>query len=1095
MPTTVLLAPVGAGKTEVSLEHLIATIHDQNKPFIKIWALLATKRQENSFRERLIEWQDGRSVYFNVEFFNFYELYARLLDVAGTPPRRLNDSARFALLRAIVSDLDKAGQLTVFGSIAKTPGFIAAIADFIAELKSNINEPHQFLDAAEHKGITQKDREIYRIYDTYHTRLREYNLVDKEGEGWLALAETRAQKDVATDVALLMVDGYDQFTPVQANLLALLSGRVGELRITLTTVPGRKETVGRRFENTRKQLEEFHERERVPCQTRKLPGAREQRHADLIHIGEMIFNVQAQTRSAAPDSALCIEAPSEQQEVAGVLRQIKRLLLDGARPDSILIALRDWERYRQHFMRYRQEYGLPLALHYGEPLKDNPAVIALVNLLELHEQDFRRRDLLDVLRSPYVAPPGLGTAQIDQLDRISRQLIVARGRDSWLLAIDRAWDVQAGDEDLDEPFEALINHDEATQLSLDLENFFAQVTPKRQATVAGYVEWLEVLIGTDSAEDPDEEPFDDDTAYSLAMIRQIRQPSNPLIIARDLSAIHEVMRILRGLLSAARLLESLDQREHRISWTDFKSDFLSAIRSTSVNAAPSRVGRVLVTTATNARGLPHEHVFIVGLAEGVFPQAIPEDPIYLDTERQALQAAGINLQTQAERANDDGLFYELISLPRQTLTVSRPTVNNGKLWIESHLWRQVNRVLTDIPTHTFRIGQVLPVESAASAPELVLSVADGLNLPELRPRTVSALTWLNHHHPATLQQVVIGRQIEMGRMARGRHDHFSGRLNDDDLIDRVAGILGQHRIWSASQFNDYGYCGFRFFAKRLLKLEKLDEPEEGIDAAQLGGINHEILERTYRELLDMPYFEMTPEYFERDVIPILHEIAEEVFAAAPRRYGFRETPRWQEEQSVLLRRLEALVRLDFSEDSPVIAQFGHAERQLYRLEAPFGMDGIPAVTIDLNDDLTIQVAGFIDRIDKVGNRAVIVDYKTGSGKIPIKEMEEGRNFQMMVYLLASDALLKQESAPDAPKQVAGGFFWHIRNQDISGTLTLDDNWAQISDAKTILTRYIQHAREGDFSVHPNKPENSSRCVRYCEFHQLCRASITNRRKA
>ena len=48
--------------------------------------------------------------------------------------------------------------------------------------------------------------------------------------------------------------------------------------------------------------------------------------------------------------------------------------------------------------------------------------------------------------------------------------------------------------------------------------------------------------------------------------------------------------------------------------------------------------------------------------------------------------------------------------------------------------------------------------------------------------------------------------------------------------------------------NDYGVCGFRFFAKRLLKLEAWEEPEESLDAAKLGTINHAILEATYREL-------------------------------------------------------------------------------------------------------------------------------------------------------------------------------------------------------------------------------------------------------
>ena len=40
----------------------------------------------------------------------------------------------------------------------------------------------------------------------------------------------------------------------------------------------------------------------------------------------------------------------------------------------------------------------------------------------------------------------------------------------------------------------------------------------------------------------------------------------------------------------------------------------------------------------------------------------------------------------------------------------------------------------------------------------------------------------------------------------------------------------------------WGLCGFRFFSRRLLHLEPYEEPESGLDALQLGSLNHKILE-------------------------------------------------------------------------------------------------------------------------------------------------------------------------------------------------------------------------------------------------------------
>src|SRR5690606_22073707 len=153
------------------------------QPFARVWVLLATRRQEDAFRERLTRRSQEQQVYFNVEFFNFYTLYDRLLDMAGVPPRHLNDTARFGLLRAVLRDLQQQGQLQLYDAIALKPGFIRITADFIYELKQNRIYPHDFQGAAR----TAKDHELALIYAAYQQRLIDHNLVDREGAGWLAL--------------------------------------------------------------------------------------------------------------------------------------------------------------------------------------------------------------------------------------------------------------------------------------------------------------------------------------------------------------------------------------------------------------------------------------------------------------------------------------------------------------------------------------------------------------------------------------------------------------------------------------------------------------------------------------------------------------------------------------------------------------------------------------------------------------------------------------------------------------------------------------------------------------------------------------------
>lgn len=1092
MSTEILLAPVGTGKTDDALDRLSQTLDDQ--PLAQVWVLVSGKRQEDAFRQRLVERYDGRRVYFNVEFFTFYQLYHRLLNIARQPPRMLDDAARFGLLRAILADLQTRGELTVFAAIATTPGFVGIIADFIYELKQNLVYPHHFVEAAQ----SLKDRELADIYATYQDWLQgdegKDALVDREGEGWLALDVLREERfhPIGREVDLLLVDGYDQFTPLQASLLMLVAARAKNTLITLATVPGRAETVGRRFIEALDQLT-VHSVE-PPLVTTRPDRNANSRPPALQHLVDDIFRRDAQQHAAGNQVAL-IEAPDPAQEAGVVMRRVKRLLLEtDAQPDDMLIALRDWPRYAGHLAALGRAYGVPLALHLGEPLNQNPALIMLLNLLGLHEHDFRRRDLLDVLRSPYFRVPGIEREQIDQLEAISQRLLVTGGRTAWLDAVDRAARPIASGEDHDDDDALLLDTAQVDHLYEHLARFFAQATPPPQASLSQYVRWLGDLIGPDTLDDPDDENEVELSDYRLHMPAQIRQGSAPGIEDRDRAALDELMRLLRSLLAAEDLLSTLGAG--RVMTRDlFLLELRTAVDNTAINRSPLRNGQVLVTTVTDARGLPHRHVFIPGLSEGIFPVPPPEDPLYLDSERELLREHGIRLETQAERAADDGLFYELVGLARETLTLSRPTAQDGAPWLPSHLWRAVMAVLSDADDIIQRVqpGAVVAASEVASVDEALLAVADGLNkrvvpfgLPEL-------YNWLLGQHCAPWGRINHARQIEMQRLARRlAHDRYSGRLSDPTLIAWAAAQLGPERMWSASQLNDYGVCGFRFFAKRLLKLDALEEPEEGLNVAKLGTINHEILEGTYRELGERG-LGIVPENLD-DALAILRDQAGAILDAAPQQLSFAADALWEQEQAVLVRRLEALVRNDFSGQSPVTKRLIVGERYPYFQEAPFSTDGGVPVSIPIDIDgqtEALHVRGYIDRMDRVGDQIILVDYKSGTTPIPVEAMREGRNFQMMLYLRAAEIIL---AAIEPTATVAGGLFWHIRNQKPSGVIKMNDEGREaLEEAEEHIGRYIAAGRRGDFTVQPRKLDNG-RCVRYCEFSQLCRVASTSRYK-
>lgn len=1082
-----LLAPVGAGKTETAIHRLTGVLHEQ--PFARVWVLLASDRQIHDFRQRMIASQPDQRVFFNVSFFNFYSLYAHLLDSASQPQRCLDETARIGLLRRILATLPADDPLAVFAPIGTTPGFTRIAADFIYELKQNLVGVAEFSAAAHN----DKDRDLARLYARYQARLREHDLVDREGEGWLALSELAAHPDLWTDVDLLIVDGYDQFTPLQARLLALLAARAHETLITLTTVPGREQTIGKRFTRARERLRQTFAAEGQALNEHTVTDGVDDRHPVLRHLVEQIFQREP-TQTTANGVAHFIEAPDINSEVSAVLRRVKRLLLAGTPPDHIVIALRDLHRYLPYFAALAGPtlYNLPLALQYRDPLHENPAVVALLDLLNLAHDDFRRRTLLDVLQSAYFVVPGFDAAAVAQLDRVSQVFRVTGGRDAWLDALERAAQVNllpANDEDDDTDAKPLLAPDEAARLRQHLSAFFDHVTPPQQHTVFGYIEWLEDLIGPDPEQDADD--ADDPAAGTdaLQMIARVREAALPGVVERDLAALDEFKRLLRAMLSHEGLLAALDL-DSEVEWADWLADLRAAVTGAVIERSPSRSGRVLVTTVTDARGLPHPHVFIAGLAEGVFPLKQAEDPLYLDSERAAWAERGIPLQTRAERADDDGLFYELISLARQSLTLSRPYITKGEPWPASHLWRGALGVFSDDRDKLVQrvaLDAVVSPKEAATVSEATVAVL--ANPADAAAEAVRS--WLAAEHTALWQRIQQHCRYEQRRLSAVPHDHFSGRLHHPDLIAWVAGRLGPQHVWSASQLNEFGTCAFRFFAKRLLRLDTFEEPEDGLDSRQMGKLNHEILEKTYQQIRDHD-LAITPENTD-DALAIFETVADDVFAAAPAHFGFHEAALWQQEAALIRRQLKQLITLDFSGSGVVDKAFKLTPRRVYAVEAPFGSNDRRTVRLELAEGMpSLRVTGVIDRIDRVGDAAIIIDYKTGSTQISPTELARGRNFQMMLYLLAAQNLL--DRADDAPVQVEGGLFWHVRTGEAKGKLRFDDEGsAAMQTAREKLAVYLTQMRAGDFAAEPTKRDNG-RCVSFCEYHHLCRISITHPNK-
>ena len=1047
-----LLAPAGGGKTA----HAIARIRElhTSDPLAPVWVLLPNFPQTVAFRHRLA--RAGGAL--GVEAGTFYRFYADALARAGSLALReaeglaprLFEPVQHRLLRAIVDRLCDEGLMHHYAPLRDKPGFVRALRVAFQELKRGRVHRDDF--AAAVADQPPRLAELAAVYAAYQDWLVTSGWTDAEGQGWLAALALERDPTLYADLALLIVDGFDEFNPTQLEVLRLLTGRAAETIVTLT---GRAacgdphRTAHRRFAralaaltNTLPNLE--------PAPRHAHHTTRDAQHATLRHIESHIF--EPNPVSLPADGAVeFVEGQNRRQEARAALRWLKaRIVQDGMPPREVALLARDLSPYRHFLEETAVEFGLPLHLAVGADLLSNPAVSALLSLLSLPALDWPRRPVIETLTSPYFAWPATQDENIAaRLDGIARAGLVIQGLDQWHEALDRLAEATseetgaAGEEEgvssVDRP-----TGEEAAALRRAFDRIVARLTPPTQATVRDHVAWVEGLIGDDPTLVYPSAPRD---TGSLRIVAQARQSDSRSFSQRDVAALQALKDVLRGLVLAESLL-----KEHPtpLPYARFFDELRGAVEAVTYTLPRPEEDSILVAPVSHARGLSFRAVALLGLSEGEFPSAEREDPLLREDDRALLRKRGLNLEPRL-RGEEATLFYEAVTRARERLLLCRPYLaDDGQKWEPSPYWRHL-RLLVDAPLRRARPAELAPDEAASPQEFLTAAAQAGASPAPASDDDTIGQEW---------RGALAGAEVVRARLARSPGGPHEGDLSP--LAPTLASRYGPSHVWSSSRLETYAKCPLQFYVAHVLHLEPRTPPREGFDQLILGSIYHKVLEDVYT---------LAP----ADPLSALPEVAQKIFAAAPDEYDFRPTPLWEQQQREFLQVLEKTV---------VALEEARAGYEPYAQEPPFGLHGAPPLTLQSpisnlqSPAPSIQIRGYIDRVDRAPDGSLrVIDYKAGSSRISARELEEGTRLQLPLYALAVQDALGMGTVVD-------GFYWHVGSASPS-YLRLEkyaDGVEGAAEAATGYVRaYVAGVQEGRFP--PTPPAGG--CPDHCPAVGFC----------
>jgi len=291
--------------------------------------------------------------------------------------------------------------------------------------------------------------------------------------------------------------------------------------------------------------------------------------------------------------------------------------------------------------------------------------------------------------------------------------------------------------------------------------------------------------------------------------------------------------------------------------------------------------------------------------------------------------------------------------------------------------------------------------------------------------------------------------------------------------------------FSPTSFSKYVNCTLQFYFSEILKLSEKEEIEETIDAAVMGSVIHDVLQKLYEGYVNQL---ISPEHI-RMMIQLVPEKT---------RIAFNENKNFKgsflEGKNMLIVEVAQLYITNYLKKELSVIQKEKLPLIIRKLELELNF------LLTLDDANTesgkrvIKIKGFIDRIDQSGETLRLIDYKTGNvnekKELKLKDPEElisdpekSKALQLLIYKF----LIEKNS------EIIQGSYSKIEPGIISlrkfGSylMLLDDNeaWQSSSnynDIEEVLSVMLKHIFDASL---PFKATNDTEHCKYCSFKSIC----------
>ena len=1048
----------------------------KNGKLEKLLLIVPTNRKIRYLKKDLISFSPGKATgKINLETIGTYAIklfFCNSPDCSANvrQMRILSDAASSVLLKQSIYGCN----LKYFENNMSVPsGTLERIRNVISEYKKHGLTPLKLKQESLSLEGTEKIKaeDMADIYEKYQQKCNElqvkeigdiyYEIIQLSADGFI-----KRFRELYPQVNLIVINGFDEFTIPEIEIINY-TANINNVELFLQFDYYKYNPLI--FSHLDKCYNQFISKGFSPV----IDSSKGELNRMQNLIRENLFKKNSSGKvDILKPSVTKIAGETREREIELIAKEIKNLItIQRIEPNQICVAFNLIHKYSPIVRDIFSTYGLPFNLTDRFSLNTSPAVISIINFLEILENDFYYKNIFRALSSGYLKT---GNIDLSKLLHASVNLKIISGLKNWIDSLNRGINQPEEFED-DENY--LINKDIYKKALQDIHKLEEQLDFfNRKMTLNEFEKNFLALI------------------FSFNLHEKIINNDSDGFrngnetIEKNIKAVTVFIETVKEILN---LFEIEYPENEKFSLKFYLNNIRTAVSSTRYNIKEKSGYGIQVTTLNEIRGLKFDYLFIAGLCDGDLPTRYTPE-IFLSG---SFVKNELRYQTE-ERYH----FYQSLCSFSKGLYLSSPLQEDKQELVESNFLKEVskhfhvtNKDEKDYLTAVYSKEELLKFigRTLITNPDEVIKIRgkiEGNSIPFDRIKRSVLVDQIRINEP-------FGNSEYTGIIYKDLSETAKEKL--DEYKDKE---------YSISQLETYAKCPYKYFAERVLKLKPLEEPSEEIEALEMGSLLHNILYEFYKAIKGKGI--IISQASDKDfnyARKILFRIAEEQIIQG----NFNSPVTFYEKEKIL--------GIKGKRENSILYLFLKTEREKNEnfipefFEEAFGSLYSDKRNMEQKNSVkelragNVKIRGKIDRIDidNTENTFEVVDYKLSGIRPNREELDEGLSLQLPLYMYAAkeliNAQLEKDLNPDVPKIYSlkfkeAEFGKNAVNLGLKKNSSLQEKKKVlnklIEECLNSVEKYVEAIKTGKFNLTTLKDRENKVC-RYCSFKAICRIQEIN----